>query len=165
MKTILPLISSILFFIIGINFSFGQEEEPIVNVEYYSPSCLTAPEGFETRDGFPGYINISTKSSIVLSLVKNKTLVDAEAAMSEEYFTKEKVTLVSKEQVETTNHEKGILYKFKFQINGEDWLRYSLFLGDLSNVLWVNANYMEKYKSVVEEELLRSILTTKFNAK
>jgi hypothetical protein len=162
MKIITLLIFSFLF--VGINFSFAQEET-IVNVEFFDPSCLIAPEGFETKEGFPGYLHIATKSSITISLVKNKTLVDAESAMSEEYFSRENVTLLSKEKIETNNHEKGFIYKFKFQVKDEDWLRYSLFLGDINNVLWVNASYMEKYKDVIEEELLKSILTTKFKAK
>lgn len=148
----------------NVSIYYGQDNQ-VVNAEFYSPNCLVAPEGFETKENFPGYIHMATKSSIIVSIVKNRTIIDAEEALNEDYFQREKVTLVSKENIETVHGEKGLLYKFSFEVKGEKWLRYSLFLGDLNNTLWVNANYLVKYESVVEEELRKSLLTTKFKVK
>jgi hypothetical protein len=143
----------------------AQISQQKVEVAPYRIDCLIAPEGFETKEDFPGYLHLGTKSSILVTLVKDKNLVDAESALNEDYFNREHVKLISKSEVLTVNKEKGLLYKFAFSVNGEDWERYSLFLGDLNSVLWVNASYLVKYKSVVEEELLKSLKTTKFKVK
>lgn len=143
----------------------AQSTNQKVEVAPYRIDCLVAPEGFETKADFPGYLHLSTKSSILVTLVKDKNLVDAESSLNEDYFKRERVTLLSKEEVLTDNNEKGLLYKFAFTVNGENWERYSLFLGDLNNVLWVNASYLVKYKSVVEAELKKSLMTTKYKVK
>jgi hypothetical protein len=153
---------TVFFCLIFANLVQGQKQEEIVNASSYPIECLSPPDGFVTSDDVNGYLHWSTKSSILISLVNDKTIVDAEEALNEDYFQREKITLLSKEKVKTTNGEEALLYKFSFVIKEETWYRYSLFLGNLNGVLWINGSYPAKYEPVVKEPILNSLLTTKF---
>lgn len=148
--------------------ALAQEMPDSSDVEYVSTitefpiDCITPPDGFVTPEGFQGYVHWSTKSSILVTLVQNRTLVDAQESLNDDYYKANGVTFVSKEEVVTHHNENALLYKFSFEVNEMKWYRYSLFLGNLNGVLWINASFPEKYTEVVEEEILESLLTTKF---
>jgi hypothetical protein len=171
-KTILVL----LFTFFGLTGAFSQENEgrrPVdtTSMEYIRPVknfnkfCLTAPEGFETTDEFNGFVHWNTKSSILVSEVHGRTIVDAEESLNDEYYKSNQVTLVSKTKIKTDFGEDALLYKFSFDLNKDKWFRYSLFIGSLNSVLWINASYLEKYEKVVETEIVNSLKTTKFKVK
>lgn len=131
----------------------------------FSIDCLTPPEGFVKPEGFNGYVHWSTKSSMLITLVQNRTIVDAQESLNDEYYRANGVTFVSKKEVVTDHGEKGYLYKFTYETSDMKWYRYALFLGNLNGVLWVNASYPAKYEEVVEKEMLKSLMTTKFMEK
>ena len=73
--------------------------EYIRPVKDFNKFCLTAPEGFETAKDFNGYVHWSTKSSILVSEVHNRTIVDAEESLNEDYYKSNQVELVSKKKI------------------------------------------------------------------
>ena len=159
----------LLLFVTFSNLAFSQEnptEEPqneyINLIDTFNLDCITPPEGFEKYDGFKGYVHFPTRSSIVINVVKGRTIVDAEESLNDEYYKSNEVTLISKKEVVTDAGEDALLYKFSFFNKEEQWYRYSLFIGDLNQVLWINASYEDKYEKVVEEHIVQSLMTTKF---
>ena len=128
----------------------------------YSIDCITPPEGFMVREGFNGYMHFGTRSSIVIFKLTNRTIINAEEAMNAEYFEANNITLISKKDITTNYGEDGFLYKFGYNLKGEDQIRYSLYLGDLNSVLWINFNYPLKNERIVEKEAIRSLLTVRY---
>lgn len=133
-----------------------------VEIIPYSTDCIKPPEGFMERDGFNGFMHFGTRSSIVIFKLTNRTIIDAEEAMNEAYFESNNITLISKKDFVTNNGEEGLLYKFSYILKGEQQIRYSLYLGDLNSVLWINFNYPLKNERVVEKEAIRSLLTVRY---
>jgi hypothetical protein len=158
------------FFLLFLSMIFGRglmaqsyNSSPLeIEIIPYSVECITPPEGFMIRDGFNGYMHFGTKSSIVIFKLTNRTIVDAEEAMNDAYFESNKITLISKKEITTNNGEEGLLYKFSYNLKGEEQIRYSLYLGDLNSVLWINFNYPLKNERVVEKEAIRSLLTVRY---
>ena len=153
----------VLFCLTNSSTGFSQEEQKAEYfnlIDTYDVHCLTAPEGFIEYDGFPGYIHPATSSSISIHVVNNKTIVDAEENLNEEYFRSNGLTFISKKELTVNNGDKALLYKVS-KINNEELVyQYTIFVGDMNRVLWISASYFSKYEELVEESLVNSLMTT-----
>jgi hypothetical protein len=168
----LLLILTSLSFVLVSSASFAQTEDKTVGsgkainlTDTFNIKCLTPPEGFVTRPGFNGYLHFNTRSAILVNIVHGRNIVDAEKSLNDEYYKANNVRFISKAKVKTDAGEDALLYKFAFMLEGVECYRYSLFIGDLNSVLWINASYPAEYESVVEMHILKSLRTTKFKVK
>ena len=161
-----------LLFLFQLVFGFGQEERQTnlnatntddqSNVYSASLDCIVAPEGFQKIDGYNGYYHSTTGTSIVMNVVKGKTIVDAEESLTEGYYKNIQAELLSKFRVPLPDGKEMLIVKIKLYIDGEPFIRYQGFTGGLNEVLWLLATLPEKYDSVVQGPLLNSFKTTKF---
>lgn len=161
-----------LLFLFHLVFVFGQEDrranldatntDDQSNVYSASLDCIVAPEGFQKIDGYNGYYHATTGTSLMMNVVKGRTIVDAEESLTEEYYKNIQADLLSKFRVPLADGKEMLIVKIKLNIDGEPFIRYQGFTGGLNEVLWLLATLPEKYDSVVQGPLLNSFKTTKF---
>ena len=70
---------------------------------------------------------------------------------------------ISKEKFVSDHGVKGIQYKFWFELEGNKYVRYMVYAGDLSTTLWLNITYPKMLEELVEMEILKSIKTITLN--
>jgi len=170
----LILLSGLLFILLTVspnslyaqNDSILQQEEK----QYIEPEALpadlgmiTPPVGFEKTDKFNGFIHFKTGSAIIMTLIKDATYLTIAKGMTEEFYQENKLTLISERKVSTDNGTKGIDYKFSFVIQGVDYIRHMVYVGDLNQTLWLAITYPKMAEELVEDEVLKSIQTINLN--
>ena len=158
----------LLMFVSSIQFASLSQNDTITEkaILYVEPevvqaelSMLTPPEGFVVSESFNGYIHYQASSAIIMTLVKDASYLNIAKGMTEEFFEKNKLTKISDSKVETDNGTKGISYKFSFELSGQEFIRYMVYVGDLNQTLWLNITYPKHVEELVEGEILRSIQT------
>lgn len=150
--------------------AFGQTDttqaETVANdnVQYITPKlsepnikCVTAPEGFVVSEAFNGYIHYQTSSTILIQYVENATYLQLADGMDEAFFSRNNLNFVSKTPFETTDGVNGIIFTSTFKLKETEFVRYTVYLGDMNNTLWLNITYPlmveELVKNVVEETI------------
>lgn len=162
-----------LFFIIALNtgnFLNAQSDSTSSSILYKEPesfpanlSLLTPPEGFVVSDQFNGYIHYQVGAAIIMTLIKNISYLQLSGGMTEDFYKENQLTKLSESPVLTKNGTKGIMYKFYFNLQNTDFIRYMVYVGDLNQTLWLNITYPKLVDELMEPELLKSIQTINFN--
>lgn len=157
--------------------SFSQEdtlvlEETRIEPTYVVPesidvdvSILTPPEGFVSSDAFAGYIHYQTGSAISLTMIDNVNYLKLVEGMNEEFYKANKLVYISDSKITADDGTSGMLYKFSFKIDTNQYVRYMAYLGDLNKTLWLSITYPLMVEELVEQDLIKSVLSTKFKTK
>lgn len=141
---------------------YGQEKV------YFADSdiSITPPTGFKQVDFFVGFFNYSNGASIQIQKVDSIAYVLVAEGLSQENLDAQDVTLVSKENVTTTDGKSGILVIMEFEITQNEeirkYQRMSFLTGDMNNTIFINANYPVLVKDLVYDAIKNSLLTAKF---
>ncbi|NRA12885.1 MAG: hypothetical protein HRT57_13085 [Crocinitomicaceae bacterium] len=140
---------------------FGQEDSLRV---YVTPekstadlNLLTAPEGFVISEMFNGYIHYQSSTSIVMTMIDNVSYLDMEKGMTEDYFTSNDMVFVKSEKVKTDHDYGGLIYKATFTLEGQPFVRYFAYIGDLNQTLWLSITYPVKVEELIEGVILKCI--------
>lgn len=144
----------------------SQEDSLIVIVPEISDAplnLLTPPEGFEVSGGFNGYIHFGTSSAIIMTLIEKVNYMKLVEGMTDEYWERNKLTLVSEEEVKTDHGYIGKSYKLTFVLEEREFIRYMVYVGDLNNTLWLNITYPKLAEELVEPEILKCIQSVNLN--
>ncbi len=158
----------VLMFLFSTQFAAFSQNDTVTEkaIKYAQPevaqaelSMLTPPEGFVVSESFNGYIHYQASSAIIMTLVMDASYLNIMKGMTEEFFEKNKLTKISDSKIVTDNGTKGISYKFSFDLSGQEFIRYMVYVGDLNQTLWLNITYPKHVEELVEGEILRSIQT------
>lgn len=126
-------------------------------------SMIVPPSGFEVSTAFNGYIHMGASSAIILTMIEGVNFIKIAEGMTDEYFTRNKLTRISESKIDTDSDLKGISYKLSFAIDKTDFIRYMVYIGDLNRTLWLNITYPVQVEELVEAEILKSIQSVNFN--
>lgn len=171
MKSIYLQILSCLASLLLIGYSFGQESQteerhqatPIasspVQQNKADLNLITPPQGFTTTDLFNGYIHKASSTTMVMTMLEGVNYLKICEGMNESYFQEQKLTLVSETKFQSTKGVKGRYYKFTFDLNGKQFIRYVVYAGDLNNTLWLHITFPAAQAELVEPLILESIQT------
>ena len=125
-------------------------------VKTYSVKCITAPDGFEISEKFNGYINKTSSSTILVSVIDGINYINLQQSITPEHWKTQKVVEVSNEPFSTDSGLSGILYKLSFTVDGIEMFRYMLITGDLTKTLWINATYPAQFDPLLGPTILNS---------
>lgn len=124
---------------------------------------ITAPAGFEVSKSFNGYIHFQNGCAIYMTMIENANYLRLNEGMTEDFYTKNKLTKISETEFVSDNGVKGIYYKCKFTLDEMDFTRYIVYAGDLNNTLWLNVTYPVLVEGLMEDEILKTIQTINLN--
>jgi hypothetical protein len=147
-----------------------QDRQPKEEILTFEPKKINAdlsliipPSGFEISELFNGYIYPQGSASIIMTLVEGVNYIKVCEGMNESFFKQNKLTLISDEKFISNNKIKGHIYKFLFKINEVDFIREMVFAGDLTKTLWLNITYPKRLNEIMEDEMLKSIMSITLN--
>jgi len=135
----------------------------VPETKYIDLSVLTPPEGFVVAEEFNGYIHYQAGAAIILTLIEHVNYIKLSEGMTEEFFKENGLTKISENAVALDNGTKGIKYKFSFEIDEMEFVRYMVYVGDLNKTLWLNITYPKQLEELVEGEILKSLQTINLN--
>lgn len=122
-----------------------------------SLSLIIPPEGFKPTDKFNGYLHSEASSGIIMTMIENANYLKISEGMTDEFFAKNSLTFVEKQDFVSDNQVHGVYYKFTFVTSDTPFTRYMVYAGDLNKTLWLNITYPTKLEHLIENELLKSI--------
>ncbi len=146
--------------------AFAQEDSLDVvlpTTEDASIRMITPPTGFEVSTAFNGYISMPNSSAIIMVMINNANYIKIAEGINEEYCSSNKLELLSSSSFESANGVKGRIFKMKFILQDDEWIRYMVFAGDLEKTLWLNITYPYKLEELIEGEILKSVQTINLN--
>ncbi len=170
MKKSIFQVFSFLFVLLTINIVVAQE----VNIKedsakYIVPQSENAdlklivpPSGFEVSTLFNGYIYLQGSSSIIMTLIEDVNYMKICEGMTDEFYKRNKLTYISDSKFTSVAGVKGRMYKFSFQIENDQYIRYMVYAGDLKRTLWLNITYPIKFEELIEGEMIKSINSINF---
>lgn len=131
--------------------------------EYADLSMMTPPQSFVVSEAFNGYISYQTSSAIIMTLINDAVYLKIAEGMNEDFYAKNKLTYISDEKIETDHGYKGHAFKLSFELEGDEWIRYMVYIGDLEKTLWLNITFPKLVEELVEGEILKSIQSVNIN--
>ena len=154
------------------NFSLSQEgrkHKTSKDTVYVTPknidvdiSVLTPPAGFEESPSYNGYIDYKNSAGIIISVITDVNFLKLDEGMNKKFYSKNKLMLVKKNRILTNEGVKGIQYILSFELEGVEFVREIVYLGDLKNTLWLNVTYPKSVQELMADEILKSIKSVKF---
>lgn len=124
---------------------------------------ITPPVGFEVSTAFNGYISMPNSSAIIMVQINNANYIKIAEGINEEYCNANSLKFISSTDIESIHGVKGKAFKMKFLLQGDEWIRYMVFAGNLEKTIWLNITYPLKLEELVEGEILKSIQTINLN--
>jgi hypothetical protein len=124
---------------------------------------IIPPEGFVVSDKFNGYIHYQAGAAVIMTMLENANFLDIEKGMTEEFFQKNHLVFMEKKDLVSANNTKGIIYKFSFILNGNDYIRYFVYAGDLNKTLWLAITYPKRIDSLMDSSILQCTQTINLN--
>ena len=123
-----------------------------------------------TNDGKFGFMHVGASSTISFKVIPGTPYLmnDEFSKLIEQSFEKQGVKLVSSENVKTKAGKDGKMYVVSFKAKSKDgkqeydYERLMLFTGDLSQTIWIEANYPTVVKKILFDVLKLSLLTVQF---
>ena len=120
-------------------------------------SIIDAPEGFEVSDKINGYVHQSTGTSIVISEIEKVNYINMGKSMSDEYFARNEITLVTKSELRSDYDARGLVYKTTLTSKGIDYTRYFVFTGSTESTIWLSITHPSEYEPLIEGKILKCI--------
>ena len=81
--------------------------------------------------------------------------------MTEEFYAQNGLTYIAEKDIVTDSGVNGKYFKLSFDLKGEQFIRYMVYLGDLQRTLWLNITYPLQMETLVEPEIIKSIKSGK----
>ena len=166
MKRLLSVLTKSLFLILVAHSTYAQED----SLEVVVPSsqeanirCIVPPAGFEVSTAFNGYLSMPNSAAIIMMQINNANYLKIAEGMTEEWCAANNLKLLSSSTLESDYGVKGRIFKLSFMLEGDEWLRYMVFAGDLEKTLWLNITYPHKLEELIEGEVLKSLKTVNLN--
>lgn len=174
MKRLLPVILLLTVSAFFSFFTLAQEVEKtyaeddslkvvIPSTENASLNMLTPPPTFEVSQAFNGYLSMQNSSAIIMTQINNANYLKIAEGMTEEWYASQRLTFISSSDVITNHGNKGKMFKASFTLEGDPWIRYMVYIGDLEKTLWLSITYPGKLEELVEGEILKSIYSVNLN--
>lgn len=126
-------------------------------------NCIVPPNGFEVSDAFNGYISMPNSSAIILVQINNANYLKIAEGMNEEYCRENNFQFISSTDITSDHGVKGKIFKLGFMLEGDEWIRYMVFAGDLQKTIWMNVTYPRKLEELIEGEILKCVQTINLN--
>lgn len=126
-------------------------------------NMITPPPTFKSSDAFNGYISIQNSSAIIMTQINNANYLKIAEGMNDTFYAANKLNFVSKESFTSENGVKGVYFKLWFEMEGNKYVRYMVYAGDLTTTLWLNITYPQVMEELVEMEIIKSINTITLN--
>lgn len=126
-------------------------------------NCIVPPAGFNVSDAFNGYISMPNSSAIILMQINNATYLKIAEGMNEDYCRENNFQFISSTDIISDYGVKGKMFKLGFQLEGDEWVRYMIFAGDLQKTIWMNVTYPRKLEELIEGEILKCVKTINLN--
>ena len=140
------------------------------SVQYIMPSqknaelgLLVPPSCFTPSTAFNGYLCMANGAAILMHMLDNISYPQATRGMNDAFYAKNGFTYITSFDLHSQHGVKGKVYKLGFKIKNEDYIRYTVFAGDLNRTLWFNATYPKLVDELMELELLKSFQTITLN--
>jgi pyruvate/2-oxoglutarate dehydrogenase complex dihydrolipoamide dehydrogenase (E3) component len=95
-------------------------------------------------------------------------MTDEFSKLIEQSFEKQGVKMINSENVKTKSGKDGKIYVVSFKAKSKDgkqeyeYERLMFFTGDLSQTIWIEANYPTVVKKILYDVLKSSLLTVQF---
>lgn len=124
---------------------------------------LTPPATFEVSPAFNGYLSKKTSSAIIVTLIEDVTFPLLADGMTPEFYAENKLKFISESDVKTSFGNLGKMYKSSFVLEGDEFMRYMVFIGDLEKTLWLNITYPAIVEPIVEAEIIKCIDSVNLN--
>ncbi len=121
-----------------------------------------------SKDGKFGFMHEGASSTISFQVIPGTPYLMIVQGMNDEFFNKQNVKLISSEDVKTKSGKDGKMYIVSFKVKSRDgkqeydYERIMFFTGDLSQTVWINANYPVVVKKILYDVLKASLLTVQF---
>jgi hypothetical protein len=123
---------------------------------------MQPPEHFMVSEAIPGMIHPGTSTTVQVQEILGTSYVMIQQAMTAEHFASQGVTLISSTDVTMQDGRGGVLYLVEFEVNGFLYERLMLFAGDYNNTIWINANYPQSAKRILQDIITQSLLTAHY---
>jgi hypothetical protein len=140
------------------------------SVQYVMPTqknaelkCIKPPICFEPSTAFNGYLCMANGAAIMMHQLDNISYAQAVRGMNEESFQKNGFTLITSFDLHSSHGVKGKVYKLSFKLKNEDYIRYTIFAGNINQTLWLNVTYPKLADDILEVEMLRAFQTITLN--
>lgn len=125
-------------------------------------TCMTPPEGFVVSEAFNGYIHFQTNSTILMQSILGANYFQLSSTMNEDFFKRNNLRFVSEEKVVCADGTEGICYRSNFTLETTEFVRLTIYIGDLNNTLWLNITYPVMVQSLVEKPIQEAIVSINF---
>ena len=126
-------------------------------------NCIVPPAGFNVSDAFNGYISMPNSSAIIMMQINNANYLKIAEGMNEEYCRENNFQFISSTDITSDHGVKGKMFKLGFMLEGDEWVRYMIFAGDLQKTIWLNVTYPRKLEELIEGEILKCVKTINLN--
>lgn len=126
-------------------------------------NCIVPPAGFHVSDAFNGYISMPNSAAIILTQINNASYLKIAEGMNEEYCRENNFQFISSTDIISDHGVKGKMFKLGFMLEGDEWVRYMIFAGDLQKTIWMNVTYPRKLEELIEGEILKCVQTITLN--
>ncbi|MDD3875985.1 MAG: hypothetical protein PHT69_05155 [Bacteroidales bacterium] len=144
----------------------ASEDQSTITPEYFQiPNTkieLIPPAHFRFMEQMNGFLHVGTSSSIQIQEIRGTAYPMIVQGLTEGHFTSQGVTLISKEEVLTSNGQKAVIFTVAFKVDDFEFERLMFFSGDYNNTIWINANYPVVMKEILNVVLKESLLTARF---
>lgn len=123
---------------------------------------MQPPEHFLVSEAIPGLLHPGTSTTVQVQEIIGTSYVMIQQAMTAEHFASQGVTLISTTPVKMQDGRGGVLYLVEFTVNDFIYERLMLFAGDYNNTIWINANYPQSAKRILQDIITQSLLTAHY---
>ena len=120
---------------------------------------LQPPSGFTVATNFPGFQQVDTNSSIMISEIPGGPIMEVTKGMTAENFAKRGMNLIETYKV-LVNDRTALLMELTQHAYGADYSKWMLVLGDASTTITVVGTYPSAIKSALSEQIKAAVLTT-----
>ncbi len=170
-KTTTILILGILLF--SVFDIFAQGNIDTVNTYYSVPNTdlkIKPPKYFIVLPTPNTLLHAPTSSTIQINEISGSAYKLLIKNITPEYIEKQKAHFISKQELTTDDGKDATLITVSFMTTSKDSLhtpikykRLMLFTGNYNKTVWVNANYPVIAEDVIHDELVKSLLSIKFD--
>ncbi|HOZ29346.1 MAG TPA: hypothetical protein PLL66_00345 [Bacteroidales bacterium] len=141
------------------DFTYNEEEVVLIPGTHIK---MQPPEHFLVSKEIPGLIHPGTSTTVQVQEITGTSYVMIQQAMTPEHFESQGVSLITSYPVKMLDGKTGIIYLVEFIVNGFNYERIMLFAGDYNNTIWINANYPKSAKELLQDILIKSLLTAQY---
>jgi hypothetical protein len=112
---------------------------------------------------FNGYISMPNSAAIIMTQINNANYLKISEGMTEEWYAQNRLTYISSSSMTSDSGVKGKMFKSSFILEGDTWIRYMVYAGNLEKTIWLSITYPLKLEELIEGEVLKSLQSLDLN--